>query len=120
MERHSRHAQPGVLPCTATAWTTQALTSGAWLPQVKARHLWGDTVYTDDSDLVSVLMHMGYFSNNITHPPPQMSEVHAVLDLLAPRDSYPSNFRNSVRSRAWCSKLSTCSYKVSRAAGLAW
>jgi hypothetical protein len=80
--------------------------------QVKARHLWGDTVYTDDSDLVSVLMHMGYFCNTITHPPPQMSEVHAVLELLPPRDSYPSNFRNSVRSRAWCAKLTTCSYQV--------
>ncbi len=29
--------------------------------QVRARQLWGSDVYTEDSDLVAVLMHCGYW-----------------------------------------------------------
>ncbi len=50
--------------------------------QVKARQLWGDHVYTDDSDIVAVLMHLGYYATNNTSNPSQVSE--AVVDQYAP------------------------------------
>lgn len=80
--------------------------------QVKARQLWGDLVYTDDSDLVAVLMHLGYYAANNNSNPPQVASFHAQLTLVEPREQYASCFRNSVRSRAWFAKVDGCSYKV--------
>jgi Histone deacetylation protein Rxt3 len=31
-------------------------------PQVRARQVWGSDIYTEDSDIVAVLMHTGYYS----------------------------------------------------------
>ena len=82
--------------------------------QVKSRQLWGDKVYTDDSDLVAVLMHLGYFATNNASVSPQVLTFHALLRLLPPRDQYTSCFRNAVRSRAWFAKVDGCSYEVGR------
>lgn len=81
-------------------------------PQVKSRQLWGDGVYTDDSDLVAVLMHTGYYASNTAANPPQVASFHAVIELLPPAERYPSSLRNSVRSRAWMAKVEGCSFKV--------
>jgi Histone deacetylation protein Rxt3 len=55
---HMRHALP------------QLVLSAPWPPaQVKARQLWGDKIYTDDSDVVAVLMHLGYYG---MHNPSQV------------------------------------------------
>ncbi|KAI7846188.1 hypothetical protein COHA_000258 [Chlorella ohadii] len=72
---------------------------------VRARQLWGSDVYTEDSDLVAVLMHCGYWYHSLTHPPAQVAEVRAVLKPQDPRDSYPSTARNSIRSRAWAAPI---------------
>ncbi|KAI8475901.1 MAG: hypothetical protein J3K34DRAFT_403140 [Monoraphidium minutum] len=82
--------------------------------QVKSRQLWGDGVYTDDSDMVAVLMHTGYYAANTAANPPQVQAFHAVVQLLPPQERYPSSLRNSVRSRAWMAKVEGCSFKVER------
>ena len=33
--------------------------------QVRSRQLWGNEVYTQDSDLVAVLMHQGFFNQHV-------------------------------------------------------
>jgi hypothetical protein len=81
---------------------------------VRARQLWGSDVYTEDSDLVAVLMHCGYWYHSLTHPPAQVAEVRAVLTPLAPQPRYPSTARNSIRSRAWAAPIEGCSYRVDK------
>lgn len=80
--------------------------------QVKARQIWGDIIYTADSDLVAVLMHMGYYAHYLSHPPPIIAEFRATLKLLPPQEKYNSKAR-FVKSRAWCSSSDDgCSYQV--------
>lgn len=81
--------------------------------QVKGSQLWGTDIYTDDSDLVAVLMHTGYYRPTGTPPPPAINELRATIRVLPPQDSYTSTLRNSVRSRAW-GAASGCSYQVER------
>jgi hypothetical protein len=81
-------------------------------PQVKARQIWGDTVYTADSDLVAVLMHMGFYAHYLSHPPNTVAEFRALLKLLPPQEKYNSRAR-FVKSRLWCSPGDGCSYQVS-------
>ena len=52
--------------------------------QVRARQLWGNEIYTQDSDLVAILMHLGYYNHVIATPPPNAQEVnsYAILPLL--------------------------------------
>lgn len=40
--------------------------------QVENRNLWGDVIYTCDSDLAVALLHQGYYSQNHMHPPNQV------------------------------------------------
>ena len=50
--------------------------------QVRARQLWGTDVYTEDSDLVAVLVHTGYYalpSGAGAAPPPGLTELRATL-----------------------------------------
>ncbi|KAI3434832.1 hypothetical protein D9Q98_002887 [Chlorella vulgaris] len=81
---------------------------------VRARQLWGTDVYTEDSDLVAVLMHCGYWYHSLTHPPAQVAEVRAVLQPQAPLPRYTSSARNSIRSRAWVAPIEGCSYRVEK------
>ena len=43
--------------------------------QVRARQLWGNEIYTQDSDLVAVLMHLGYYNHALAAPPANALEV---------------------------------------------
>eukprot|EP00854_Cymbomonas_tetramitiformis_P014459 gene14459-17089_t len=82
--------------------------------QVRARQLWGTDVYTDDSDLVAVLMHTGFYLPT-TSPPTAIVELRATLKPLSPKEGYASTPRNSIRSRAWGAAPKTgCSYRVER------
>ena len=45
--------------------------------QVRARQLWGNEIYTQDSDLVAVIMHLGYYNHSIASPPAGALEVRA-------------------------------------------
>lgn len=42
--------------------------------QVENRNLWGDVIYTCDSDLAVALLHQGYYSQNHMHPPNQVGK----------------------------------------------
>nr|XP_043610372.1 uncharacterized protein LOC122582085 [Erigeron canadensis] len=81
--------------------------------QVKGGQLWGTDIYTDDSDLVAVLMHTGYCRPTATPPPPAIQELRATVRVLPPQDCYISTLRNNVRSRAWGAAIG-CSYRVER------
>eukprot|EP01018_Ginkgo_biloba_P023775 Gb_35031 [translate_table: standard] len=81
--------------------------------QVRGSQLWGTDIYTDDSDLVAVLMHTGYYRPTASPPPLAIHELRATIRVLPPQDSYTSTLRNSVRSRAW-GAASGCSYRVER------
>ncbi|KDP24226.1 hypothetical protein JCGZ_25883 [Jatropha curcas] len=81
--------------------------------QVRGGQLWGTDVYTDDSDLVAVLMHTGYCRPTASPPPSAIQELRATIRVLPPQDSYTSMLRNNVRSRAWGAGIG-CSYRVER------
>ncbi|KAL6784638.1 CPL1 [Auxenochlorella protothecoides x Auxenochlorella symbiontica] len=82
---------------------------------VRSRQLWGCDLYTDDSDVVAVLMHCGYWSLFLAHPPAVVAEVRVLLRTHPPRPSYPSVARNNIRSRAWAAPVTGCSFAVERA-----
>lgn len=79
--------------------------------QVRGSQLWGTDVYTDDSDLVAVLMHTGYYRPTASQPPCSVHELRATVRVLPPQDSYTSTLRNNIRSRAW-GAASGCSFSV--------
>ncbi|KAF5445804.1 hypothetical protein F2P56_034826 [Juglans regia] len=81
--------------------------------QVRGGQLWGTEIYTDDSDLVAVLMHTGYCRPTASPPPPAILELRATIRVLPPQDCYISTLRNNVRSRAWGAAIG-CSYRVER------
>lgn len=80
--------------------------------QVRARQLWGNEVYTQDSDLVAVLMHCGFYNHALSAPPASAAEVRAIVQPLPPQPAYHSCARNSIRSRAWGAAAEGCSYRV--------
>ena len=79
---------------------------------MKARTLWGSDVYTHDSDLVAVLMHLGYVNSIVGIPRNTVSEAQVMLEYLLSSSFYPSVFRNGVRSRAWGNFENGCSFRV--------
>lgn len=78
---------------------------------VKTRQLWGNLIYTGDSDIVAALMHMSFVAHYLSHPPSQVQEFRALLRLLPPQANYPSKAR-FVKSRSWCSSIQGFSYQV--------
>ncbi|KAG6737219.1 hypothetical protein POTOM_058732 [Populus tomentosa] len=70
-------------------------------------------IYTNDSDLVAVLMHTGYFRPTASPPPPAIQELCATIRVLPSQDSYISMLRNNVHSRSWGAGIG-CSYRVER------
>jgi hypothetical protein len=61
---------PALIPHHAAAHPTRTYASDVCvLSQVKGRQVWGDLTYTGDSDLVAVLMHMGYYTPSLSHTP---------------------------------------------------
>ncbi|XP_038981600.1 zinc finger CCCH domain-containing protein 13-like isoform X2 [Phoenix dactylifera] len=81
--------------------------------QVKGAQLWGTDMYTNDSDLVAVLMHTGYCCPTSSPPPPTIQELWVTVRILPPQDGYASTLRNNVRSRAWGAGIG-CSFHVER------
>ena len=75
--------------------------------QVRARQLWGNEVYTQDSDLVAVLMHCGFYNHALAAPPANIAEVppHS-SDICCPSahiGARPETPR-ARRCARWCSR----------------
>ncbi|XP_066384370.1 uncharacterized protein [Miscanthus floridulus] len=81
--------------------------------QVKGAQLWGTDIYTNDSDLVAVLMHTGYCSPTSPPPPSAIQELRATVRVLPPQENYTSTLSNNVRSRAWGAGIG-CSFRIER------
>ncbi|KAJ0984183.1 hypothetical protein J5N97_002539 [Dioscorea zingiberensis] len=81
--------------------------------QVRGGQLWGTDIYTNDSDLVAVLMHTGYCRPTSSPPPSAILELRATVRVLPPQDCYTSTLRNNVRSRAWGAGIG-CSFRIER------
>ncbi|GMG99861.1 hypothetical protein Nepgr_001701 [Nepenthes gracilis] len=81
--------------------------------QVRGGQLWGTDIYTNDSDIVAVLMHTGYCRPTASPPPSAIQELRTTIRVLPPQDCYVSTLRNNVRSRAWGAAIG-CSYHVER------
>eukprot|EP00803_Ostreobium_quekettii_P006949 evm.model.scf_1246.7 EVM.evm.TU.scf_1246.7 scf_1246:36091-39714(-) len=83
---------------------------------VKERQLWGDLIYTHDSDVVAVLLHLGYYRMVPERPPSVVQGMRALIRLLPVQQHYTSKTRHGLRSRPWRMDPSKdgnyCSYKV--------
>eukprot|EP01083_Nonionella_stella_P260956 889166_1 len=72
--------------------------------------VWGDEVYTDDSDAVAILRHAGMVY--LRSAPPAFPGVSAYFKILPARQCYPSSCHYRYRSRRWGSKYDNFSLEV--------
>ncbi len=79
--------------------------------QVRLRQVWGTDVYSDDSDLVAVLVHTGHVKLKATAP---KMPLLVSLRVCPAQASYASSDRNGLKSRAWSEAHDGLSYKVER------
>lgn len=79
--------------------------------QVQLRQLWGTDVYTDDSDLVAVLVHTGHVSKLKTQA---KTPLLVSLRVCPGQASYTGSERNGLSSRDWEGKHPGVSIKVER------
>lgn len=81
--------------------------------EVQTRKVWGTDVYTDDSDLVAMLLHSNKFP--VRAPPPRsIAGVAVILRVLPGGTEYKSTTNNGVRSRRWESQYDRCGLKIVR------
>jgi len=78
---------------------------------IQQRRLWGTDIYTDDSDLVAVLVHTGHVKLKAAVP-----KMPLLVSLRAcpVQTTYASSERNGLRSRDWTETHTGVSYKVER------
>ncbi|KAK9464496.1 hypothetical protein V1512DRAFT_230694 [Lipomyces arxii] len=79
-------------------------------PHANKREIWGTDVYTDDSDIVAVLYHLGHL------PPPDdvTGDCIATIRVLPTLERYQGLYRNGMNSRSWLSGHDGVSYKVDK------
>jgi len=78
--------------------------------QVQLRQLWGTDVYTDDSDLVAVLVHTGHVKLKTVGKTPLLVS----LRVCPAQATYSGSERNGLSSRDWTGKHGGVSIKVER------
>ena len=78
---------------------------------VKLRQLWGTDTYTDDSDLVAVLVHTGHVKLKSAAP---KTSLLVSLRICASQDSYVGTERNAIRSRGWEKEHPGVAFKIER------
>eukprot|EP01121_Diplochlamys_sp_Union-15-3_P019839 TRINITY_DN7570_c0_g2_i1.p1 TRINITY_DN7570_c0_g2~~TRINITY_DN7570_c0_g2_i1.p1 ORF type:complete len:280 (+),score=31.75 TRINITY_DN7570_c0_g2_i1:83-922(+) len=66
-----------------------------------SRQVWGDELYTDDSDIVSILHHTGHYYLPKSGTIPNIYALVVTLKVLPGQDSYQSVERNNLKSRSW-------------------
>jgi len=79
--------------------------------QVSLRHLWGTDSYTDDSDLVAVLVHTGHVKLKAAAP---KTPLLVSLRVCPAQTTYPGSERNGLQSRDWKAAHDGVSIKVER------
>lgn len=72
------------------------------------RQLWGTDVYSDDSDLLAVLVHTGHVTKA------SKSNLLVSLRISPVQPSYSGSDRNGLRSRSWTGEHAGVSFKVER------
>lgn len=80
---------------------------------VRLRQLWGTDVYTDDSDLLAVLVHGGYVG---LHDEPPRKPLLVTLVVCARQPKYTSSTRHGLCSRGFGAGHAGVSYKVEHVA----
>lgn len=84
-------------------------------PAIRMRNLWGSGRYTDDSDLVAVLLHTGLY-NATVHAPKTFQYLSVLVELEkhvnGKSDSYPCALVKGFASRSWGSKYEGASMAV--------
>lgn len=85
---------------------------------MKKRLLWGDGIYTADSDLFCALVHQGYLPWRSLESsyswPDNMRELHAIIEVLPSPDSFTGCSQNGMRSRSWGSPCHSCAFGIRR------
>ncbi|RHZ82267.1 hypothetical protein Glove_110g81 [Diversispora epigaea] len=83
--------------------------------KVRSRFLWGTDIYTDDSDVVAVLIHTGYFipliSKWSSNPPNH--DLCVTIRVLPKLVQYTATVRNQYQSRPWGNHHGV-SYKIEK------
>eukprot|EP00771_Trimastix_marina_P001027 gnl/Trimastix_PCT/2073.p1 GENE.gnl/Trimastix_PCT/2073~~gnl/Trimastix_PCT/2073.p1 ORF type:complete len:438 (+),score=75.99 gnl/Trimastix_PCT/2073:61-1374(+) len=69
-------------------------------PNLRRREIWGTNLYTLDSDLVSVLAHMGLF-DPVVGCSPYVLGAKATVEITAPPAHFTSSLHSNLRSRDW-------------------
>ncbi|KAJ1627368.1 hypothetical protein T492DRAFT_595839 [Pavlovales sp. CCMP2436] len=87
----------------------QYLTEAHAQRTVRLRQLWGTDVYTDDSDLLAVLVHMGFVG---LHDEGPRKPLLVTLAVCARQRTYASNTRYGLCSRAFGVEHQGVSYKI--------
>ncbi|KAG0202940.1 hypothetical protein BGX33_009387 [Mortierella sp. NVP41] len=103
--------------------------------KVKKREVWGTDVYTDDSDVVAMLIHAGYFippthsqctDEDSLHPTSQMHnfvsnpikhicpgfDLAVTLRVMPKLIRYQGSIRNRIKSRTWSSGHDGVSFRI--------
>ena len=78
---------------------------------VKLNQLWGTDVYSDDSDLVAVLVHTGHLKLKSSTP---KTTLLVSLRVCPPPDAFVGSERNGIRSREWAKGHGGVAFKVER------
>lgn len=85
----------------------------------KKRHMWGDQVYTADTDLFAALVHRAFLAAKCVDPafqwPQAITHLRCIVRVLPPQGGYGGCLRNGVRTRAWPSKCHEFAYSIVRA-----
>eukprot|EP00127_Corallochytrium_limacisporum_P002093 Clim_evm3s104 gene=Clim_evmTU3s104 len=66
--------------------------------RVVERQVWGQEIYTDDSDIIAVLAHSGFF---ILGEEPPVDDLVVKLNILPPKKVYQASAKRGYRSRRW-------------------
>jgi hypothetical protein len=84
----------------------------------KKRHIWGDHVYTADTDLFAAMVHEAVLPSKCTEQPfawpSAVLNLRAILRVKPPQKGYQGTLRNGMRSRSWPNKCFDFSYSLER------
>lgn len=84
-------------------------------PAVEARHLWGHQWYTEDSDIVAVVLHSGHFRPTVK-PPDTYQYLSVLIELERHRRGkhreFPAHAMNGLVSREWGSSFEGAALRV--------